>query len=385
MESFGTATLADFAGDLVVFRNLNIQDKRIPGLREAWMEMDLPSRRIPRKHEEDYARAASWLIRRARKLDKPRGEIQELLFLGDTALADGDAFRNIRRQGRWGGWAFIGSGAYENKPGPSAWEQSADNVIVAGRWNDLARWTHTILEQGALCDERTALVIDMDKTVIGARGRNSQVIDEARLAGLRATMIEMLGEKFNQIIFEEAYRELNQPRYHRFTADNQDYLAYVCLIISAGVISLRGLLDCIAEAPDYGFLQFVRWSDTRLATGSQPELADMHFSFLKRLEVDDPTPFKSFRRLEYLATTGRMGQLPDTALPSEMLAREICLTREVLDVCTWLKQRGAVVLVLSDKPDEASLPTPEQARDGYRPLHRVKTHVVGETLVGQLP
>ena len=196
-----------------------------------------------------------------------------------------------------------------NKPGPSTWEQSADNVMVAGRWNDLARWTHTILEQGALCDERTALVIDMDKTVIGARGRNSQVIDEARLAGLRATMIEMLGEKFNQIIFEEAYRELNQPRYHRFTADNQDYLAYVCLIISAGVISLRGLLDCIAEAPDYGFLQFVRWSDTRLATGSQPELADMHFSFLKRLEVDDPTPFKSFRRLEYLATTGRMGQL----------------------------------------------------------------------------
>ena len=41
----------------------------------------------------------------------------------------GDVYK---RQGRWGGWAFIGSGAHENKPGPSAWEQSADNVIVAG-------------------------------------------------------------------------------------------------------------------------------------------------------------------------------------------------------------------------------------------------------------
>ena len=385
MESFGTATLADLAGDLVVFRNLNIQDKRIPGLREAWMEMDLPSRRIPRKHEQDYARAAAWLVRRARKLDQPQGKIQELLFLGDTTLADGDAFRNIRREGRWSGWAFIGSGAQENKPGPSTWEQDKDNVIVAGRWADLARWTHTIREQGAFCDERTALVIYMDKTAIGARGRNSQVIDEARLAGLRATMVEMLGDKFNQIIFEEAYRELNQPRYHRFTADNQDYLAYVCLIISAGVISLRGLLDCITEAPDYHFMQFARWADTRLANGSQPELADMHFSFLKRLEADDPTPFKSFRRREYLATAGRMGFLPDSAPVTDLLAQEICLTREVMDVGAWFKQRGAVILVLSDKPDEASLPTPEQVQAGYRPLHRVTTHVVGETLAGQLP
>lgn len=385
MNLFGTATLADLAGDLVVYRNLNIQDKRIPGLRDAWMEMDLPSRRIPRKHEENYARAAAWLVMRARKLDQPQGTVKELLFLGDTALADGDAFRHLRRQGRWNGWAFVGSGADENRPGASTWEQDKDNVIIAGRWQDLARWVHTILEQGAFCDERTALVIDMDKTAIGARGRNSHVIDEARLAGLRTTMIEMLGDKFNQIIFEEAYRELNQPSHHRFTADNQDYLAYVCLIISAGVISLRGLLECIADAPNYGFMQFVRWADTRLAGGAQPELADMHFSFYKRLEADDPTPFKTFRRREYLATAARMGNLPDTTSISDLLAREICLTREVMEVGAWLKQRGAVVMVLSDKPDEASLPTPEQAQEGYRPLHRVKAHVVGETIAGQLP
>ena len=279
----------------------------------------------------------------------------------------------------------MGSGADENQPGASTWEQDKDNVIVAGRWQDLARWVHTILEQGAHCDERTVLVIDMDKTAIGARGRNSHVIDEARLVGLRTTMIEMLGDKFNQVIFEEAYHELNQPRYHRFTADNQDYLAYVCLIISAGVVSLHGLLECIAEAPAYGFMQFVRWADTRLAGGAQPELADMHFSFYKRLEADDPTPFKTFRRHEYLATVARMRHLPDTSSVHDMLTREICLTREVMEVGAWLKKRGAVVLILSDKPDEASLPTPDQARDGYRPLHRVEAHVVGVTISDQLP
>ena len=80
-----------------------------------------------------------------------------------------------------------------------------------------------------------------------------------------------------------------------------------------------------------------------------------------------------------------MGNLPDTTSISDLLAREICLTREVMEVGAWLKQRGAVVMVLSDKPDEASLPTPEQAQEGYRPLHRVKAHVVGETIAGQLP
>ncbi len=385
MESIGSATLADLAGDLVVFRNLNIQDRRIPGLRDAWKEMDLPTRRIPRKHEEDYARAAAWLITRTRQLDKAQSKVQEVLFLGDTALADGNAYRNIRRIGRWNGWAFIGSGANEGAAGPTAWEQDADNITVAGRWQDLGRWAAAILDQGAFCDERTVLVIDMDKTVIGARGRNSHAIDAARLDGLRSTMIEMLGDKFNQIIFEEAYHELNQPRYHRFTADNQDYLAYVCLIISAGVISLHGLLECMSDAPNFSFMQFVRWTDTRLAASSLSELADMHFSFYKRLEADDPTPFKTFRRREYLATLARMGTLPVSAPLGDILAQQICLTREVMEFGAWLKQRGGVALVLSDKPDEASLPTTDQAQAGLRPLHRTPTFVVGESIAAHLP
>jgi hypothetical protein len=41
-----------------------------------------------------------------------------------------------------------------------------------------------------------------------------------------------------------------------------------------------------------------------------------------------------------------------------------------------LRQRGALLFGLSDKPDEASLPRPELAQKGYLPLHRVTMKVI---------
>jgi hypothetical protein len=42
----------------------------------------------------------------------------------------------------------------------------------------------------------------------------------------------------------------------------------------------------------------------------------------------------------------------------------------------WAK-RGALVFGLSDKPDEASIPTPELAKQGFQPIHSTPTHIVG--------
>jgi hypothetical protein len=43
------------------------------------------------------------------------------------------------------------------------------------------------------------------------------------------------------------------------------------------------------------------------------------------------------------------------------------------------RRRGALLFGLSDKPDEASIPTPELASQGYRAIHRTATHVIGQT------
>ena len=61
-----------------------------------------------------------------------------------------------------------------------------------------------------------------------------------------------------------------------------------------------------------------------------------------------------------------------------MLAEEILITQEVQELALVWKSRGSLIFSLSDKPDEASVPTPELAASGYQPIHRKETHIVGE-------
>jgi hypothetical protein len=64
---------------------------------------------------------------------------------------------------------------------------------------------------------------------------------------------------------------------------------------------------------------------------------------------------------------------------SKLLAERIVITAEVQEFAAELRQRGALIFGLSDKPDEASFPTAEQERQGMKPLHQLETYVVGET------
>ncbi len=73
-----------------------------------------------------------------------------------------------------------------------------------------------------------------------------------------------------------------------------------------------------------------------------------------------------------------MGHLPEGTPLGQRLVEEICITREVLEACQWLKERGCLMVALSDKPDEATSPLPPLAAQGYLPLHRTPTHVVGQ-------
>jgi hypothetical protein len=107
-------------------------------------------------------------------------------------------------------------------------------------------------------------------------------------------------------------------------------------------------------------------------------LLTAHREVTGNMAKGDPTPFKSFRYREYHCTVALMDVLPDDATEADILAGEITLTGEVVDVTEQLAEQGVLTFGLSDKPDEASLPTPELAAQGYVPLHRKQTHVVGE-------
>jgi hypothetical protein len=72
-----------------------------------------------------------------------------------------------------------------------------------------------------------------------------------------------------------------------------------------------------------------------------------------------------------------MGHLSDSTPMAKLLAEEILITQEVRAQALEWRRRGALLFGLSDKPDEAAVPLPELAKQGYQPIHRVPTHVVG--------
>lgn len=368
-------SLSHLTGDFVVYRNLEPYDQRVPGLATAWREMGLAGPTVLRKRDPAYPGAAAWILRRFHSLSAPGAAPAELLIIGDTLGSDGGAFRSLAGATGWQGSAFIGSEDLGRAP-QAGWQ---GDLYVANRWQALADWLALLPARGLNLDERTIVVVDIDKTALGARGRNDRPIDRTRLDGMHQTVLSALGPDANWHAFAAIYEELNRPDYKELTADNQDYLAYICIMAGAGVMPPDRLRDAYQSGEIPNFDAFIG----RVQTGAAalpPALAGIHCTVYAAHQANDPTPFKDFRRREYQAAIAMMGSLADDAPLAERLQQEICLTQEVWDACLWLRDRGAVITSLSDKPDEACGPTPELAARGYRPIHHTPTHLAGTTL-----
>lgn len=375
MKNHGRTSVHEFLGDFMVYRNLVPLDDRLPPLADTGPLVGLAEGVVPRKSGLEYARVIVHLLRQARSLDGPEAPSGRLVYVGDTRLNDGTAFANICRAGDWPGLAFIG--AERDEPTRvEVIEQAGGKLFLANRWSALADFDRFCWEQGFPVDEQAVVVVDLDKTALGARGRNDQVIDRARVEAVRRTVGDLLGEGFEAESFEVAYDCLNQPEFHPFTSDNQDYLAYVCLILGSGLYELEVVVDEVRAGRLASFQQFITGVDER--AGQLPsDLRAIHVSIYGSVQQGDPTPFKDFRYNEFLTTVGRMGQLDDDMPVAELLANEIVVTQELREMALAWRGRGALLFGLSDKPDEASIPSDDLAAQGYRPIHRVETHSVG--------
>ena len=382
LASFGRAKLADFFGDMVIYRNLEPLDRRLPGLKSAGYRMDVSNERIPRKQEPEYAKAAIWFAKQAQKLRKVNVELSEILFIGDTFFNDGRAYTNMRTITEWAGACFIGSEKAKDSP---AAEVNGDNIFNTNRWAALSDWAKWLLDQDLHVDSRTVAIVDIDKTALGAKGRNDHVINEARLEGIFRTMDAVLGDNFDRATFEHHYHELNRGKYHFLTEDNQDYLAYICMVLNAGLIDYQEILNETANGSLDNFEQFLRWVNSRMMIRpmSGENLRQVHEAVVGAVHVGDPTPFKRFRRQEFITTVERMGNVADSATVEEMLAQEITLTNEVCELVEWFKTRNVLLLSLSDKPDEASCPDPHTSPE-LPPVHKAPTHRVGSTIAAEL-
>lgn len=377
-------SLAEVFGDLVIYRDLNAVDTRLPRYAEIWHEIGMDGPIPPRKLDMAYARALNRLLTYAQEIARPRGPaLSEILYLGDTMLNDGGAYLNLRTLTGWPGWCFIGAEKDEQPQMIERDDLPGMGLYQANRWIALADFLAQARADGAALNAGTVVIADIDKTALGARGRNDKSIDHARVAAIEATLREAIGPSFNQAEFRQAYAVLNAPKYHPFTTDNQDNVAYICMMISAGRIEMDDLLAQIADGRFQDFRDLMAQIDARCEDLPR-EVRALHDDIYRRTLAGDLTPFKAFRMREYQETVSRMGHLSDDAASgvhlAQRLVEEICLTREVLAACEWLKARGCLMVALSDKPDEATAPSPALAAQGYQPLHRTRTHVIGQDL-----
>lgn len=376
MKNYGRTSIYEFLGNRVVYRNLSPLDPALPSLSDIRRHIGLPEGVIPRKSSPEYARAVVEFLRCARRLDTSAVPIERLIYLGDTRMNDGTAFANLCREGNWLGLAFIAD--EKGDPAPiSVTEREGQTLCLANHWSALYELDELVRQRGFVVDEHTAVVIDLDKTALGARGRNDHVIDRARVLALRQTVEKALGDTFDLETFQTAYDRLNRPEYHPFTADNQDYLAYICLIVGSGQYNLGTLEAEIGSGKLTTFAQFIAQVDSQ-AGSLPPNLRDIHASIYQYVLQGDPTPFKAFRYNEYRATVDRMGYLSDDASVEQLLRDELVITQEVRQIVSAWQAQGALLFGLSDKPDEAALPPPDLAAQGYLPIHRTETHAVGE-------
>ncbi len=376
MKIDGMGSLSDFVGDFIVYRGLQPADPRLPGFADLHARLGLNASFAPRKNEPEYARVMVEILKHARALGS-RADIRRVVFLGDTRLLDSTAFANICAAGGWQGSAFIGS---ENNQPPATQVEvlpGGQMLFLSNRWRDLDDAFRGFLQtQHVALDEHTAVLIDVDKTALGARGRNAAVIDAARVDAVESTVAALLGDLFDPPAFRALYDEIIQPDFHDFTEDNQDNVAYLCLMVGSGLISRDQLVPMILSGTLRAFQNFADFVDSRQSK-LPAALQAIHAEIFERIEAGDPTPFKRFRYNEFRLTCARMGHLPDDAPLTRFLQEEILLTREVRDLAQHARANGALVFALSDKPDEASTPTPELAAQGFAPLHRKKTHLLG--------
>ncbi|MGD8626923.1 MAG: hypothetical protein PVJ34_20470, partial [Anaerolineae bacterium] len=355
MKVYGCTSVSDFLDDRIVYRNLVPLDGRLPSLAELRPALGLDPAVTPRKSEPDYARVIVQLLQRAQALDLPAGRLERLVYVGDTRLNDGTAFANICRAGGWPGLAFVAA-ERDEPPQVDVVPEEGRQLFLANRWAALAEFETFCRQRAFAIDEATAVIVDLDKTALGARGRNDRVIDGARVAAVRQTVGHLLGDDFDEVAFRRAYDLLNRQEFHPFTGDNQDYLAYICLILGSGLYALEPLVARVRAGGLAGFGAFIAETDAQ-AAGLPADLRDIHRGIYERVLAGDPTPFKAFRYNEYYATVARMGCGGDDPDPVDLLASKIVVTQEVRAAAQRWRGQGALLFGLSDKPDEASIPS----------------------------
>lgn len=350
--------IADLIDDRIIYRDLQPVDRSLPGLEQLRVEVGLISNAWPRKRDADYARIMLKIVQHAQQ---QRGELplQLFLVLGDT---DNDRWLTTHLR-TVTGLPTLGCIAEDDHGQPETYTWQ-DDTCTATRWSLLECWLEDVerriaAQKAEIPYNRVVLLVDIDKTLLGPRGRSSDEIDEARAESALQVALSVPGVPIDRSHFFTIYQALCCREYHTVTHDNHDYTAYITLLVVRNLLTLQELRRGIINGTFERFSALLRFVTPRL----MPELVSLHSEISGKVLDGDLTPFKAFRHAEFAATVSRMQD------------GRLTLCREVGAVVHKLRDRGVLCFAASDKPAEASMPTEEQAARGMQPLHRTRARL----------
>jgi hypothetical protein len=341
------ATIADLTGDRVLYRDLEPSDRSLPGLTALRGQLGIPAGRTPRKRDFAYARI---ILELARAAQATRGgaPLTTVCVIGDTEN-DRLLAEHLQQLGEVAGYGFIAA----DRPVAPAELSWNGNVAESTRWALVGPWAAELRSRGVDWS-RTALLVDIDKTLLGPRGRCDGAIDEARAEAALLVAEALLGPALDNSVFRRTYAQLCRREWHALTLDNQDYTVAATLFGVAGALDLTRIEPLLA---DPALPPLAEWL-AGCAAAVPPALQPLHTELLAAMAAGDPTPFKQFRRIELLTTAARMRD------------GRLTLCHDLFALGGELSAVGALFLAASDKPAESALPDAAQLAAGLLPLHQ---------------
>ncbi len=329
--------LNDIYENYIVFRELNPVKKSLPQFDEIRSKLGFSY--LPRKKENppDYVKALSYIFQSIRPF-------QKILYIGDTEMSDGGVIKAFTELGTYQVAGIITQEKKENKV------EFEENIVKNTKWSNLKHILEEIKDIGFHIDYSTVVVIDIDKTFIGARGRNDKAIDNARMDAV-ISIAKKIFPSFDRGNFSQIYSKINTKKFYSLTNDNQDIVSIASIIIYSGAIDLRQFEKDFELGMIKGPLSLFKRCRIK-----NELLKNIVASIRKNIEMGNPTPFPTFRKEEFRSTIGRMDFLTDDVSEERLLKEEIMATKEVYEIGEIAKMNRAVVFGVSDKPTLSSVP-----------------------------
>jgi hypothetical protein len=351
-ETAGEKSVTDLFGDLIALRDLQPRTHQVRALDQLRVPLDLAAPFVPRKSELDYARVVRSFV------DDLVGQTARIIYVGDTIFNDGSVICNLESNKPDSVFGFL----CNEKGFATVDDFILGPIYFAKRWRSLVPFARECQKRGIPIDANTVGLFDLDQTVYAAKGRDDGPLHQARWDAIQAFLKNTIpAYKFEPEAAERIYRQFDRDEYHRITRDNMDYVVLLVLAVAAGLCDAREI-DSFAASSENSISSLTELLHARALARRGHEQIDDVLEVIRAVHYNtlagDQTPCKDFRQYECHFTALRMRSQQDGDG-----AGRIVLNREVVDFVHFLKEKGARVFAVSDRPVEAAVIEQDYQRD----------------------